>query len=58
MELLYHKIPGTLDVKYIAGSTKGYPLAPCIYEVIDIIKMLKSLLPKDLKVKLQLMISD
>ena len=40
------------DVKFIAGSTKVYTLPVAIYEVSDIISMLKSLLPKDVKVNI------
>ena len=41
-----------LDVKYIPRSTKGYTLVPGIYEVTDIDMMLKSLLPKEVKVNI------
>ena len=40
-----------LDVKYIAGSTEGFTLAPGIYEVNITNMMLKSLRPEDVKVK-------
>ena len=52
VELTYDEIVDVLDVKFIAGSTKGYALAPGIYEVIDINMMLKPLLPKNVKVKI------
>ena len=46
LQLTYHEIMIILDVKYIAGSTIRYTLAPGIYKKYDIIFMLKSLLPK------------
>ena len=52
MEFTYDEIIDILDVKYIAGLTKGYTLVPGIYEVTDIIMMLKSLLPEDVKVNI------
>ena len=50
LQLTYHEFVDILDVKYIAASTKEYNLAPGKYESIDINIMLKSLLPKDVKV--------
>ena len=52
MEFTYDEIIDILDVKYIALSTKGYTIAPGIYEVTYINMMLKSLLPKDVKVNI------
>ena len=45
-----------LDLKYITGSTKVYTLPPGVYEFMDINFMLKSLLPKE--VKLNITIDD
>ena len=50
LQLTYDEIVDILDFKYITGSTKGYTLAPGIYEVTDFNMMSKSLLPKDVKV--------
>ena len=50
MAITYDGIVDVLDVNYITGSTNGYTLASGIYEVTDINMMLKSLLPKDMKV--------
>ena len=47
--LTHPEIMDILDVKHIAGSTKGYTLAPGIYEILDFVFMLKSLLPNELK---------
>ena len=52
LPLAYDEIVDNLDVKYIAASTKRYTLAPGVCEVSDIIMMLKSLLPKNVKVKI------
>ena len=49
-QLTYDEIVGKLDVKYFVGSTKRYTLPPGVYEIIDINFMLKSLLPKEVKV--------
>ena len=50
LQLIYHQILDTLDVENITGSTIGYTLPPGEYEIRDIDSMLKSLLPKEVKV--------
>ena len=50
LQLTYDEIVDILDFKYIPTSTRGYTLVPGIHEVSDIIFMLKSLLPKEVKV--------
>ena len=50
LQFTYDEIVDILDVKNIAGSTKGYTLPPGIYEINDINLMLKSLLPEEVKV--------
>ena len=52
LELTYDEIVDILNVKSVAGSTKGFALPPGICEIIDINLMLKSLLPKRVKVKI------
>ena len=52
MEFTYDEIVDIMDVKNIAGSTTGYRLAPGFYEFTDNISMLKSLLPKNVEVKI------
>ena len=54
LQLTYDEIVDIVDVKYIAGSTKGYTLAPGIHEVTDINMMLKSSIPKDVKVNIKI----
>ena len=51
-QLTYDEVIDILDLKYIVGSTKRYTLPPGIYEIIDNIFMLQSLLPNDVKVNI------
>ena len=53
LHLTYDEIADILDVKYITGSTKECTLAQGIYEVTDFNMMFKSVLLKDVKVKLK-----
>ena len=50
LELPYEETVEIFDVKYNSGSTKGYTLQPGIYQITDNILILKSLLPKEIKV--------
>ena len=52
LQLTYVETVDILNIKYVAGSTKGYTFSPGIYKIIDINFMLKSLLPKELKVNI------
>ena len=52
LQLIYDELVDVLDIKYVAGSTKGYILPPGVYELVDINFMLKSLLPKEIKVNM------
>ena len=56
MEVTYDEIVDILDVNIIAGSTIGYPLQPGIYENGDINLMLKSLLPKKVKIVITIVV--
>ena len=51
LQLTYDEIIDLLDVKHITESTRGYTLTLGNYKVTDDSMMLKSLLPKDVKVK-------
>ena len=51
-QLTYNEIIDVLNLKYIATTTIGYTLVPGMYEIIDIDFMLKSLLPKEVKVNI------
>ena len=55
-ELTYGEIGKLLDVGYIPPKIIGYTLPPGVYEIGDIILMLKSLLPDDVQV--EIMIDD
>ena len=52
MELTYNEIIDILNVKSTCGSTIGFTLLPDVYEISDIKLMLKSILPKQVKVKI------
>ena len=52
LQLIYHEVVDILDVKYIAGSSKGYTLPPGMYEIIDISFVLKALFFKEVKVNI------
>ena len=48
-QLTYAEIIEKLDLKHIPTATLGYTQAPGTYEIIDINFMLKSSLPKEVK---------
>ena len=50
MKLTYSENEKILDLKYIPTKSIGYNLPPGLNEIIDIISMLNSLLPEDVKV--------
>ena len=58
MELTYDEIVDILDWKYFAGSTTGYTLPRGIHKITDFNLMLKSLLPKEVKVKITIVVLD
>ena len=51
-QLTYDEILDILDLKYVPTSTIGYTLPLALCEIIDIKLMLKSLLPKEVKVSI------
>ena len=51
-QLTIDEIIDILELENITRSTKGYTLSPGAYEVTDNILMLKSLLPKEVKVSI------
>ena len=57
MEVPNDEFVDILDIKCIVVSTNGYTWPPGIYESIDLILMLKSLLPNEVKVNFTLTIS-
>ena len=48
----FDEIIDTLDLNFIPTTTVGYTLPPGMYEIIDINFMLKSLLPKEVKINI------
>ena len=52
MEITYDENLDFLDEKHMAGSTEGYTIPPGVYEITDNYLMLKSLLPKGVKVNI------
>ena len=52
LQLTYDEIVDILNLKYIPTTTIGYTLPPSLYEIIDIDIMLKSFLPKEVKLKI------
>ena len=53
-QLTYDEIIEILDLNYIPTTIKGYTLPPGIYKISDISLMFKSLLSKDVKVKIKI----
>ena len=51
-QLTYNAIIDVLDLKFISTTTTGYTLPPGMCEIIDNKFMLKSLLPKEVKVNI------
>ena len=52
MQLTYHEIMDTLDLKYIHTKRTGYSLNPGIPEVVDLNNTLKFILPNNVKVSI------
>ena len=50
MQLTYDEIIDVLDLKYISTKRIGYSIEPDIYNVFDLNKTLKNLLPNNLKI--------
>ena len=50
MRLSYDEIMDILDLKYIPTKRTGYSLNPGIYEIVDLNKTLKYILPDNVKV--------
>ena len=50
MQLTYDEIINKLDLKYIPTKRKGYSIEPNIYNVVDLNKTLKDILPDNIKI--------
>ena len=49
MQLTYNEVIDILDLKYIPTKKIGYSIEPNIYNVVDLNKVLKSILPNNVK---------
>ena len=54
MQLTYDEIINILDLKYIPTKRMGYSIEPNIYNVVDINKTLKNILPNNIKVNVSI----
>ena len=52
MQLTYNEIINILDLKYIPTKRKGYSIKPNIYNVVDLNKTLKNILPDNIKINI------
>ena len=52
MQLTYDEIIDVLDLKYISTKRIGFSLDPGIYEIVDLINILKHILPDNVKVNI------
>ena len=50
MQLTYDEIKNILDLKYILTKRMGYSIEPNIYNVVDLNKTLKNILPNNIKI--------
>ena len=50
MQLTYNEIIDILDLKYISTQRIGYSIEPNIYNVVDLNKTLKNILPNNVKI--------
>ena len=50
MQLTYNEIIDVLDLKYISTKRIGYSIEPNIYNVVDLNKTLKNILPNNVKI--------
>ena len=52
MQLTYNEIIDILDLKYIPTKRTGYSIEPNIYNVVDLNKTLKNILPDNVKINI------
>ena len=50
MQLIYNEIIDILDLKYIPTKRMGYSIEPNIYNVVDLNRTLKNILPNNVKI--------
>ena len=54
MQLTYDEIINILDLKYIPTKRMGYSIEPNIYNVVDLNKTLKNILPNNVKINVSI----
>ena len=54
MQLTYDEIINILDLKYIPTERTGYSIEPNIYNVVDLNKTLKNILPNNIKINVSI----
>ena len=54
LQLTYDEILDALDLKYIATKRTGYSIEPNIYNVVDLNKTLKNILPNNVKIDINI----
>ena len=54
MQLTYDEIINILDLKYISAKRTGYSIEPNIYNVVDLNKTLKNILPNNVKIDINI----
>ena len=54
MQLTYNEIINILDLKYISTKRTGYSIEPNIYDIVDLNKTLKNILPNNLKINVSI----
>ena len=54
MQLTYDEIINILDLKYISTKRMGYSIEPNIYNVVDLNKTLKNILPNNIKINVSI----
>ena len=54
MQLTYDEMINILDLKYIPTKRMGYSIEPNIYNVVDLNKTLKIILPNNIKINVSI----
>ena len=54
MQLTYNEIINILDLKYISTKRTGYSIEPNIYDIVDLNKTLKNILPNNIKINVSI----
>ena len=54
MQLTYNEIINILDLKYLSTKRTGYSIEPNIYDIVDLNKTLKNILPNNIKINVSI----